>query len=152
MTSQFYERRRSTGSESRSKIDVDGSSEQTSCDDGDARRALDEIELIHLRLLAEMSDVDEDVVNERRFFDVRQSIRSLDDGLQEDSSTFQNFVESENEESEEDVIRRCRSFGCLMSTNRFVDENFLQYSDDRRRSRSSCFLNIPDSFSSEETR
>jgi hypothetical protein len=116
----------------------------TTCDDGDARRALDEIELIHLRLLAEMSDVEDDV-NERRFFDCRPT-------FDENWSTFQQFVESENDEPEEEVIRRSKSFGNLLSTNQFEDADFIQYSDDRRRSRSSCLLHIPDSFSSDENR
>jgi hypothetical protein len=116
-TSVLFERRKSAGwLENLPKIEYDLTSGSTSQsaddlnDDHDARRALDEIESIHLRLLAEMSDVDDDV-DERRFFDV------FDD----------------------DAVRRCRSVGCLSTFNPV--DNF--YGHDDRRSRSSCYLDVP---------
>jgi len=110
--------------------------------DAEARRALDEIELIHLRLLAEMSDVDEDF-DEERF--CRQNYitaaRSFDGGVVDLSTRSQNFVDS-NVESD-DTIRRSRSFANL---SYFYDGR----QPDPRRSRSSCYLAVPEMFTTDE--
>jgi hypothetical protein len=122
LPAQIFERRKSTGwldslPLSPPRVEFDAFSTEASqsvdemSDDGDARRALDEIESIHLRLLAEMSD-------------------DLDDGLDDGS----------------EAVRRCRSVGCL-ATFRADDGLF-----DDRRSRSSCFLYVPNWLSSEEDR
>ena len=135
-TSAVFERRKSTGwldvgdlpASVPGIVDCDvvtsGSTSQSADDydddgDHDARRALDEIESIHLRLLAEMSDVDDDF-DERHFFDV--------------------FVADDD-----DPVRRCRSVGCLSTSHPFD----VFYAPDDRRSRSSFYLDVPQSFSEE---
>ena len=126
---------------SRSYDDIDAND----CDDADARRTLDEIELIHLRLMAEMSDVDEDFDEERY---CRQSYitatRSFDGAVVDSNSSTRrqkNFVDS-NEDSNV-VIRRSRSFTNL---SYFYDGS----QPDPRRSRSSCYLAIPEMCTPEE--
>ena len=121
-TSAVFERRKSTGwvdvgelpasvpgitdcdavtsastSQSADDFDDDG--------DHDARRALDEIESIHLRLLAEMSDVDDDV-DERHIFDI--------------------FID------DDDPVRRCRSVGFLSTPHPF--DGFYAPDERRSRS------------------
>ena len=96
--------------------------------DADARRALDEIELIHLRLLAEMSDIDDDI-DEQRFFYHRQKPKV---------ETPRRFVESE---SDEDVIRRCKSV--MQFSTPYLFDNKSQFRLEKRRSRSSCYLAQP---------
>jgi hypothetical protein len=125
---------------SRSCDDIDAN-DANNCDDAEARRALDEIELIHLRLLAEMSDVDEDF-DEERF--CRQSYitatRSFDGGVVDSnlSTRRQNFVDESD-----DVLRRSRSVANL---SYFYDGA----QPDPRRSRSSCYLAVPEMYTPEE--
>ena len=115
-TSRLLERRKSAGwvDAIPSHVDYDLTSRSgvvETDDDVETRRALDEIESIHLRLLAEMSDVDDDI-EERRFFAVYN----------------------------DDVIRRCRSVGCLSTYAPPLD---AFYGHDDRRSKSSCYLDLP---------